>query len=175
VRRALAAVALLLCGAGCATTVGNSSPSAPAGAEVFFPLSMGNAWSYDADGALVVLKVRTREGQRAQMGEFAFEVRPDGIVRDPPGKYVLQLPLQVGHEWPLPGGGRARIVATDARVPGVDRSWDGCVVVEEEGPDGTRTRTSFARGVGPVDVVVTSGTSTTHARLRGFTPAGEEI
>ena len=157
----------------CATT--QTAPTAPSGAEEFFPLAQGNAWSYDVDGTLVVLKVQTRIGDTANLGEFSYEVHADGIVRNPPGKYVLQSPAAVGREWARPGGGKARITSTDARVSTPGGDYSGCLVVEETDPLGTRTLTTFARGVGPVDVVVTSGSQVTHAKLRGFTRAGEEI
>jgi len=158
----------------CATTATNgTAPTNPA--EEFFPLAQGNAWSYDVDGTLVVLKVQTRIGDVANLGEFSYEVHADGIVRIPPGKYVLQSPAAVGREWALPGGGKARITSTDARVSTPGGDYSGCLVVEETDLAGTRTLTTFARGVGPVDVIVTSGTTVTHAKLRGFTRAGEEI
>src|SRR5438876_12449098 len=107
--------AALVLACACATTSGGSAGSA-SGAEEFFPLAAGNAWSYDVDGTLVILKVKAREGARADLGDFGYEVRADGIVRTPPGKYVLQSPASVGREWTLPGGGRARITRADARV-----------------------------------------------------------
>ena len=166
------AVVALLCACATAPAAG---PAAPSGAEEFFPLAAGNAWSYDADGALIILKVKAREGARADLGDFAYEVRPDGIVRLPPGKYVLQWPATFGREWELPGGGRARITATDANVSTPAGDYAGCLVVEETDTHGMRTLTTFARGVGPVDVLVTSGGMTTHAKLRGFPRAGEQI
>src|SRR5262249_42035465 len=121
------------------------------------------------------LKVKSREGSRADMGDFSYEVRGDGIVRQPPGKYVLQVPATFGREWNLPGGGHARITATDAHVSTPAGDYTNCVVVEETDVTGTRALTTFARGTGPVDVLVTSGSLTTHATLRGFTRAGEQI
>jgi len=165
-----ASVALFLA---CATT--QPTVAAPTGAEEFFPLAAGNAWSYDVDGTLVVLKVQTRVGNQANLGEFSYEVHDDGIVRVPPSKYVLHWPASVGREWALPGGGKARVIQTDARVSTPAGDYTGCLVVEETDPLGTRTRTTFARGIGPVEVIVTSGTGVTHAKLRGFTRAGEEI
>lgn len=158
----------------CATTGGGGAAST-AGAEEFFPLAAGNAWSYDVDGALIIRKVQSRNGDRADLGDFAYEVRSDGIVLTPPGKYVLQWPATFGREWTLPDGGRARISATDGHVSTPAGEYTNCVVVEETDPLGKRTITTFARGVGPVEVIVTAGTTVTHAKLRGFTRAGEEI
>lgn len=169
-KRAALAVLLL----SCATTNGTTAPAGNP-AEEFFPLAAGNAWSYDVDGTLVILKVQARNGDRAELADFAYEVRKDGIVRTPPGKYVLQWPATFGREWTLPDGGHARISATDGRVSTPAGDYTGCVVVEEIDPLGKRTITTFARGVGPVDVIVTSGSVVTHAKLRGFTRAGDDI
>src|SRR5262249_46562732 len=170
----LAGVALTWGGLGCATA-GPAQPSTASTPEAFFPLAPGNAWSYDVDGTLVVVRVEARDGTDVRMGDFGYQVRPAGIVRVPPGKYVLKLPLEMGTSWELPGGGRARIVQAGARVATPAGTFAGCVVVEEADDAGVRTRTTFAPGVGPVDVVVSGGGSVTHAVLRGFTRAGDEI
>jgi hypothetical protein len=152
-----------------------AGPTPPDPLATYFPLTPGNAWSFDADGALIVLRVSAREGAIAHMGEFSYEVRRDGIVRTPPGKYVLKLPLHPGATWDLPGGGHARIADLAAAVSTPAGDYTGCVVVEELTPEGGMTRTTFAPNVGPVDVLVHSRGGVTHAKLRGFTRAGDAI
>jgi hypothetical protein len=160
--------------AGCAPAR-PSGPKPVTGPEEYFPLAAGTAWSYDAEGALVVLRVERRDGAHADLGQFSYEIRQDGIVKLPAQKYVLKVPVAVGLSWPLPGGGQARITSVSASITGLAGDFANCVVVEEDDGAGTRTKTTFAPGVGPVDVEVSRGLSVTHARLRGFTRAGEEL
>jgi len=76
--------------------------------------------------------------------------------------------------------GTAKIVSVDKTVSGPGGDYPHCVVVEVMRREPTRlSRTTFAPGVGPVEIEVAVESSgrfvtTTHAMLRGTTRPGQD-
>jgi hypothetical protein len=165
-------VALAGCGAATANHRGAFQWTPDVKPGVYFPLAVGTAWSYDVtddatgEKILLVNRVDTREGPRATLFTGAdpliYEDQGDSLVRMPSGTIALKTPIQAGTTWEIPGG-KAMILAINARVDAIAGSYGSCVSVEETNEE-RRVVTTYAPNVGPVEVKVFA---------RG--PAGERL
>lgn len=189
--RAVALAAVLAVG-GCASTTPApvAGPPRSASASDYFPLDAGWKWAYELDRAgqhmLAVYSVleRVPDGAIVQAGDqrISYAVTPAGIaMKDGPivGDFVIKNPVALGASWNV-ASGTAKIVSVDKAVSGPSGDYKNCVVVEVLRQEPTRlSRTTFAPGVGPVDVEVMVESegrfvTTTHATLRGATKPGQD-
>lgn len=185
----VAALALLVLGAACATSP-SARPTAPPPeqAAAYYPLEPGWRWAYAIEQSgqtvLATYVVLDRAGQMVavQAGDdrIHYELRADGIVRKEPlgdDDYVIKGPVRTGATWPV-SGGTAKIVATNQLVELDAGRFEGCAVVEERRHSPERvTRTTYAPGVGPVRIELEAeGTPPQRVRavLRGFTKPGQD-
>jgi len=150
----------------------------------FYPLSAGNAWSYDVDigepsTTLAVTRVETFDGRIAEVrtaqAVVRYEVLPDGIRVLPSGAWLIRAPLRLGATWPAPGDRTAELVSTDAVVETLAGRFDRCAEVREVGGElELDVRTVYCPGVGPVSITSTMRSNvserslTVSARLRGY-------
>lgn len=159
-------------------------------ASDYFPLDVGWKWAYelDRDGQhmLAVYSVfeRSPDGAVVQAGDerISYAVIPAGIAQkegSTVGDFVLKNPIARDTTWDVVAG-TAKITAIDKLVSGPSGDYPNCVVVETLRRDPTRlSRTTFAPGVGPVEIEVQVESqgrlvTTTHATLRGATKPGQD-
>jgi hypothetical protein len=193
--RALAGVvgaALLSLVTGCATAPPGPAASASrsTAAADYFPLEAGWKWAYELDRegqhllAVYTVLERMPDGAIVQAGDqrISYAVTPQGIAMKEAGTvgdYVLKNPVVLGTTWNVTAG-TAKIVATDKTVSGPAGEYTDCVVVEVLRHEPNRlSRTTFAPGVGPVEIEVQVESqgrfvTTTHALLRGTTKPGQD-
>ena len=174
-----------------------SAPSSPAAgparstaATDYFPLDAGWKWAYELerDGqhllAVYAVLERMPDGAIVQAGDqrISYAVTPQGIAMKEAGTagdFVLKNPVVAGATWNVMAG-TAKIVATDKTVSGPGGDYKNCVVVEILRHEPNRlSRTTFAPGMGPVDIEVQVESegrfvTTTHATLRGATKPGQD-
>jgi hypothetical protein len=173
----------------CATTqgAGTTAPPPSQAAADYYPLAPGWGWAYDLerDGqtVLAVYSVTKNDGKTATLlnagATIAYQLQADGIARQEGGimgDYLLKNPIVPGARWPV-FAGEAQITQVGATVTLGTERYLNCVVVEERRKDPTRTtRTTYAQGVGPIEIEMqvqdplTHALATSvHARLRGVT------
>ncbi len=187
-RRPDLAVPLLIslalgCVVACAGRQASPSASAPGLAD-FYPLSAGNAWSYDVDTGDASTTLATTRVESSVEG-FAvvrtgesvvqYELSPHGIRLASEKAWLIRSPLRVGSSWPARGGRSAQLVSTDTSIETPAGAFVACLeVVERGGELDLEVRTVYCPRVGPVFVASTmrSNTSdrsvTVSASLRGF-------
>ncbi|HEY8925270.1 MAG TPA: hypothetical protein VIU64_12870 [Polyangia bacterium] len=190
---ALAMASVAVFAVGCASTpAASKSAAAPKGATAsdYYPLEPGWKWAYDlernGEHMLAVYQVLERVPDAAivQAGDemIAYAVSREGVAQKEGavvGDFVLKNPVALGVEWPV-FAGSAKIAAVDRKISLPSGDYTDCVVVETLRRDPTRmTRTTFARGVGPVAIemaVESHGqlVTTLRASLRGTTRPGED-
>jgi len=178
---------------GCASTPPSPTSAAAAkGATAadYYPLEPGWKWAYDLERSgehmLAVYQVLERLPDAAivQAGDemIAYSVSREGVAQKDGaviGDFVLKNPIARGAEWPV-FAGSAKIAAVDQKISLPSGDYTDCVVVEALRRDPTRmTRTTFARGVGPVAIemaVESHGqlVTTLRASLRGTTRPGQD-
>jgi hypothetical protein len=179
----IAALALCLVAA-CAT--GSGVVAAPKALDPldFYPLRVGNAWSYDVDTGelsttLAVTRVEAFDGTIAELrtGESVvrYQVASDGIRLRGADAWLIRGPIRVGSTWPAPGGRSAEIVSLGAMSETPAGRFDGCLeVLEVGGKLDLEVRTVYCRGIGPTIVTSTMRSKqsarvlTVSARLRGY-------
>jgi len=182
-------LALTLTLAACATTQAADKHLAPPSqaATDYYPLASGWGWAYDLerDGqtVLAVFSVTGNNGQTATLlnaGEsIIYEVLPEGIARRDGGlmgDFLLKNPVVLGTRWTV-FSGEAQITMVGKSVTLGTEVYTNCLVVEETRKDPTRiTRTTYAQGVGPIEIemqvqdpATKAFATTAHARLRGVT------
>jgi hypothetical protein len=186
-------MAVALGPAGCASSgVANTpaAPAAPLAAVDYYPLQAGWKWSYDIekDGQHILsfYSVLERIGDSVivQAGEdrLLYAITPQGIARREGavlGDFLLKDPIAAGAAWPV-SQGRAQIVSIGQSLTVPAGTFSGCVVVEETRSEPNRiVRTTYAPGVGPVQVelqVQDGGkfVTTTRATLRGVNKPGQD-
>ena len=177
---------------GCASTPSPESRSAERtfAAADYYPLQPGWKWAYDLEREgqhmLAVYSVleRTPDTAIVQAGDerLSYAVTAAGIAQKEGaelGDFVLKNPLALGAAWHVMGG-NAKIAAVGQTVTAPSGVYNDCVVVEVLRSDPTRlSRTTFAPGVGPVEIelrVQDGGRfiTTMRASLRGVTKPGED-
>jgi hypothetical protein len=165
-------------------------PAAPLAAVDYYPLQAGWKWSYDIekDGQHILsfYSVMERIGDSVivQAGEdrLLYAITPQGIARREGavlGDFLLKDPIATGASWPV-AQGKAQIVSIRQSLTVPAGTYAGCVVVEETRSEPNRiVRTTYAPGVGPVQVelqVQDGGkfVTTTRATLRGVNKPGQD-
>lgn len=173
-----------------APAVQPASASRSTAATDYFPLDAGWKWAYELerDGqhllAVYTVLERMPDGAIVQAGDqrISYAVTPQGIAMKEAGStgdFVLKNPVALGATWNVLSGS-AKIVAVDKAVSGPGGDYKNCVVVEVMRHEPNRiSRTTFAPGVGPVEIEVQVESegrfvTTTHATLRGATRPGQD-
>lgn len=127
---------------------------------------------------------RTPESAIVQAGEERIEyaVTAQGVAQKEGvtvGDFVLKNPIVLGAEWNV-FAGKAKIISINQSVTGPGGSYADCVVVEALRSEPTRlSRTTYAPGVGPVEIEVQVQSqgrlvTTMRASLRGATKPGQD-
>lgn len=167
-----------------------ASASRSTSATDYFPLDAGWKWAYELerDGqhllAVYTVLERMPDGAIVQAGDqrISYAVSPRGIAikeAGTAGDFVLQNPVVLGTSWNV-AAGTAKIVSVDRAVSGPGGDYKNCAVVEILRHEPNRmSRTTFAPGVGPVEIEVQVESqgrfvTTTHATLRGTTRPGQD-
>jgi hypothetical protein len=169
---------------GCATAGSPPGPNGSTHPHAFYPLEVGNAWSYDVDTGeasttLAVTRVESRDGNDAHVRTgrkvVRYELLADGVRTVPEGAWLFRAPLVVGAEWSAPGDRHARLVAVDAEVTTPAGSFERCLEVLEVGGElDLEIRTVYCPHVGPVLVESTMRSNVSErslkvtATLRGY-------
>lgn len=187
-RLALCIVAgCLLTACGGAQTGGASD--APIEPGRYYPMDEHSVWSFDVDtgsGPPVLGKAEVLSviGNRVVIENndnetIEYERRPEGIMRTSDSTWIIRAPLEVGAEWPGPGGRTARIAAVDEEVSVFAGQFTGCLRIEETGgADGRTIATVYCPDVGPtileagMDAELTGMHAGVRATLRGFILGG---
>jgi hypothetical protein len=183
----LVGLALLL--VACATGPRSSARFPSTGNEAldYYPLLSGWGWAMeierDGDKILAPYAVveHTADSAVVKNGDerITYAVSPVGIARREGaivGDFALRTPVRKGTSWPVQGG-EATIVDAGMQVVLPSETYRDCVVVEEVRRDPSRvTRTTYCRGVGPVEIEVRvfdpwkkSFETMAHARLLSVT------
>ena len=152
----------------CATT--SSNPSTSGRASDYYPLAVGNAWSYRVtpgpeEPQVLSIVQRNDDGFFVDNHGGVLAPRNDGLFDGK--RFVLQEPLVVDHVWTALPKDEAqesyKIVATDAVVTVPAGTYEGVVVVDGEQPGRDPNtgkpgkllvRWSYAKHVGMVKVEV---------------------
>lgn len=149
------ALALLL---SCATAPA-TKPLAEQGAASWYPLAVGNSWTYDVGGGRQeTIEIVGRDGPwflDDHRGRFRYE--PDG-VRDA-DRYLLRTPVEEGAKWSAVDNliiQRFEIISTSATAVTRAGTFTRCALVRNEQPlpNGGRfvTEWKYAPGVGLVEL-----------------------
>ena len=162
---------------GCAHS-GESSAPAPAGPGRYFPLAVGNRWSYRASAsgsAVEVVEIRAvKDGQYQDNKGRLLWVSPDGL-RDQ-SRVILRAPVETGRSWTVVLGPdsvehwRIASVGTPCSAPA--GNFSDCVEVESrvspaQGVE-LLNHITFAAGVGIVRIrttLVRNGAQTPQTEL----------
>jgi hypothetical protein len=151
--------------AGCATgaaPVGASLGSGD-GALDYYPLLASWGWAFEVerDGSqvLAVYSVVERRADVAVVKNgderITYAILPGGIARREAGlagDFVVRSPVRAGTSWPVENG-EAKVVGTGLATTLPSGTYRDCAIVEEVRRDPARvTRTSYCRGVGPVEI-----------------------
>ena len=128
------------CGAASPKPTASASSAAGPSATAYYPLAVGNSWTYEVTSAgssrRDTVQIVGRDGPwflDDHRGRFRAE--PDGI-RDA-DRYLLRTPLTPGAKWTAVENlvvQRFEVVSTDAQVATRAGNFDGCVVVRNEQP-----------------------------------------
>lgn len=168
----------------CAGRAVGSAPKSELAPRDFYPMTQGNAWSYDVDTGqasttLAIVRVEAFDGRIAEVrtgqAVVRYEVRPEGIRIPSQDVWLLRAPLREGATWLARGGRMARLVSMQARTDGEAGRLEHCIeVLETGGALELEVRTVYCAGIGPISVrstmksKVSERTVTVSARLRGY-------
>jgi hypothetical protein len=189
----IALASSVLAASGCAASSSPTPPAAPqraASATDYFPLEAGWKWAYDLERngehmlAVYAVLERVPDAAIVQAGDerISYAVLPQGVAQkdgSTVGDFVLKNPVSLGAEWSV-FAGTAKVTSTNAAVSVPSGDYKDCVVVETLRRDPTRvSRTTFARGVGPIAIEVQVESqgrfvTTMRASLRGATKPGQD-
>jgi hypothetical protein len=121
----------------CAKRVDATASAAPASLEAYYPLAVGNRWTYAVNGAadkrveVAILKEEGGYFVDSQGGRFAHDAFG---LRDGDKRYLLRGPLEVGRSWTsivsVSSTERYRITATGVPCEVPAGTFQGCVQVE---------------------------------------------
>lgn len=168
----LALLATTLMGTGCAKRVATETDPAPESIAAYYPLAVGNQWTYRLDGRddkpVTVEIVKEQDGyfldnQGGQLSVDAFGLRD-------PKRYLLRGPLEAGRGWnnvvSVSSTERYQLVQVGFACQVPAGSFQNCVSVEGRNRVDAQTTLvntmTFAAGVGLVRVDV----ATEHAGKR---------
>lgn len=164
-----ALVPLALSPLGCATADAQKNSGVRTSRE-YYPLAVGNRWTYSLqpappDTPPQEAKILDKDGAGFFVDNHGGKLAPrtDGIFDGLQGRYLLQEPVTVGHEWiAVPTATdveKFKITSVDTALTVAAGSFSDCVVVESKGPQvnpltkqkGIFTMTAtYAPGVGLV-------------------------
>jgi hypothetical protein len=154
-------LSLICLGCGAASSATNQ-PNAKIAPRLLYPMTKGNAWSYDVDSGdnekmLTVHRVISVEGDQVQIltGKDVqhFRVSDEGILRVSNSVWLLKAPIEVDAEWPSSSGMTARVTSINAKVNTPEGEFNNCVEIQESGGETQRHITTiYCVGVGPVYV-----------------------
>jgi hypothetical protein len=174
---------------GCATAAAPSATSVGGGNEAvdYYPLLANWGWAFEiergGERVLALYSVVERSVDRAVVkngdDRIVYAVLPDGIARREGGligDFLIRTPVRKGTSWAV-ASGEAEVVDTGLTITLPSGTYPDCALVEEVRRDPERvTRTSYCRGIGPVEIemrVLDSLKKTyetvAHARLLGVT------
>jgi hypothetical protein len=181
--------------AGCATTADGQGGAGAVSvkdlkAADYYPLDRGWKWAYDLekDGqkilALYAVLERSPDTAVIQAGDdrLIYAVTAEGIAQKDGfivGDFVIKNPVALGTAWAVTGG-QAKVVSVGQEVTIDAGKFANCAVVEVTRTEPLRVaRTTFAPGVGPIEIAlqVQTGdrfTTVTRATLRAVTKPGED-
>ena len=136
--RPLAVLLCLACGLGaCAKRVEPSASAEAASLEAYYPLAVGNRWTYAVNGAadkrveVAILKEEGGYFLDSQGGRFAHDAFG---LRDGDKRYLLRGPLEVGRSWTsivsVSSTERYRITAAGVPCEAPAGHFQDCVQVE---------------------------------------------
>lgn len=121
----------------CARRVDTTASGAQPTLEAYYPLAVGNRWTYAVNGAadkrveVAILKEEGGYFHDSQGGRFAHDAFG---LRDGDKRYLLRGPLEVGHGWTsivsVSSTERYRITATGVPCEVPAGSFQDCVQVE---------------------------------------------
>jgi hypothetical protein len=145
--------------AACKSAPAAKAAAVEAGAARYYPLAVGNSWTYDVGGGHPEkIEIVGRDGPwflDDHRGRFRYE--PDG-VRDA-DRYLLRTPVETGARWSAVDNlvvQRFEIVSTEASAVTRAGTFTGCALVRNEQPlpHGARfvTEWTYAPGVGLVEL-----------------------
>ncbi|MFZ1865056.1 MAG: hypothetical protein WAU39_12595 [Polyangiales bacterium] len=182
-RRHMGAAVLFLAAA-CAGHAPAPRADTPLDPSDLYPLSKGNAWSYDVDTGeasrtLGITRVESFDGRIAEVRigrtVHRYEVTAEGIRIPSQDAWIVRAPLRDGASWPAPGGRTALLRSIHAHAETEAGIFTDCVEVLETGGElELEVTTVYCPGVGPVSVEstmrskVSDRTMTVSARLRGY-------
>lgn len=165
--------------AGCATTQAGGAATPTRVAEDYYPLAVGNRWTYEAE-MLGQKSTQTIEIV-AQEGPFFVDNTGQKLTVDAYGlrdekRYLLQEPITQDHAWKntvsVSATERYRIDSVGATCETPAGTFDDCVIVTSTLRRDENTQLAneitFARGVGIVRIAVDlirSGTRTPQHRI----------
>jgi len=170
-------VLLAMAASGCATSRTAASAASPTGnpALDYYPLLPNWGWAYDVESegrkVLALYSVAERRGNLAVVkngdNRIEYLIQPDGIARREgslPGDYLVKIPMSVGATWPV-SNGHATVAEVGRNVSLPWATYRDCAVVEEvRGQPNRVTRTTYCKGVGPVQI-----------EMRVFNPMKSEL
>ena len=150
---------------GCATSSTSAGSASATGNSAldYYPLLPAWGWAYDVESegrkVLALYSVVERRGNVAiiKNGDDRIEylIQPDGIARREgslPGDYLVKIPIRVGTNW-LVANGQATVVEAGREVSLPSGTYRDCALVEEvRGQPNRVTRTTYCKGVGPVEI-----------------------
>jgi hypothetical protein len=170
--------AALLVGCASSSSLRVSPPPADDSALAYYPLEAGWGWAYEVErDGLAILALYAVAERRPELAivrngdeRIEYAILPDGIARREGGRpadYLLRSPVRAGDFWPV-ASGTATVVEIGKTVTLPSGSYHDCALVEEvrRAPDRV-TRTTYCRGVGPVEMemVVSNLVTLTYERL----------
>jgi hypothetical protein len=180
---ALAAIALIACkGAQPRTAPEPAAPASTAGAAepaVYYPLAVGNSWTYQVTDPSGVheetIRIVGRDGPWF-LDDHRGRLQADSAgVRDA-DRYLLRTPLTPGAKWTAVENlvvQRFEVIATDAEVTTRAGRFGRCVVVRNEQPIADKrgkyvTEWTYAPHVGLAQLVTqtVSASGTAHDQVR---------
>ncbi len=160
-RLGLTAVLIIGCASSRAQRI--APPPAADSALAYYPLEPGWGWAYqverDGMSVLALYSVAERRSDLAIVrngdDRIEYAILPDGIARRDGRQvtdYLLRSPVRAGQFWPVTSG-TATIVEVGKETVLPSATYRDCALVEEvrRAPDRV-TRTTYCRGVGPVEI-----------------------
>lgn len=140
--------------------------SGPATARDYYPVRDGNAWAHqvvdhriEGQGPVLVTS-RMTDVTAAQFTidsireRVTYHLVADGIFKPESRYHLLKDPIEAGARWEIPIGGIVRIAKVGATVEVPAGKFDDCIVVIEVLGDIHKVEWTYARDVGPVQMLV---------------------
>jgi hypothetical protein len=149
----------------CATTQGSNQATLVQSrlAADYYPLINGWGWAYNVEqsgeNVLAVYAVVGTDGHTATVlnagNHLTYTLTPEGIARSENGNigdFLLKNPIVPKTTWTVLGG-EASIVSVGETLTLPSGTYPRCIVVEERRHLPERiTRTTYAQGVGPIEM-----------------------